>query len=100
MTVSVFRGISTLMFFRLCWREPRSQERGAHSGPDEAKITSYSSRWDSGWSNREDFAGKIANAGDEVSHQNRSNDFLGERIPILERAASCAPRALTHTFPQ
>src|SRR3954462_2288769 len=24
MTVSVFRGISTLMFFRLCWRAPRT----------------------------------------------------------------------------
>src|ERR1700761_3124363 len=89
MTVSVFRGISTLMFFRLCWRaprttslvngmgslgaacrEPRSQERAAHSGPDEAKITSYSSRWDSGWSNREDFAGKIVNVRGEASHQN------------------------------
>src|SRR5437660_180624 len=23
-TVSVFRGISTLMFFRLCWRAPRT----------------------------------------------------------------------------
>src|SRR5882757_3071909 len=24
-TVSVFRGISTLMFFRLCWRAPRTE---------------------------------------------------------------------------
>ena len=81
------------------YREPPSQERAAHSGPDEAKITSYSSRWDSGWSNREDFSGKIVNVGGEASHQNRSNDFSGREFTFWN-APPPARRALTNTFPQ
>src|ERR1700722_2457797 len=116
MTVSVFRGISTLMFFRLCWRAPRTtslvngmsplllltvsrppQGRAAHSGPDEAKITSYSSRWDSDWSNRVDFPEKIAIVTDEVCDRNRSNNFIKRgRIPILELTATYGLRANSH----
>jgi len=38
-------------------------EAAAHSGPDEAKLTSHNSRWDSGRSNRGDFLRKIAFVG-------------------------------------
>src|SRR5882757_9234231 len=69
-TVKLLRGISTLMFLRLCWRAPRTTnlvngidflgialpraaltEAMAHSGHTKAKLTSYNNRWDSDWSN-------------------------------------------------
>src|ERR1700730_16550799 len=56
MTVSVLRGISTLIFLRLCWRAPRTtslvrpmiprlppQEPLAHSADTEARITFHHS---------------------------------------------------------
>src|SRR6266436_2266370 len=62
-TVSELRGISRLIFFRLCWRAPRmtsfvrpmvyrspSTGAPAHSKYTEARITFYNSRQSSQWS--------------------------------------------------
>src|SRR5437660_4640877 len=62
-TVSELRGISRLIFFRLCWRAPRmtsvvrpmvyrspSTGAPAHSKYTEARITFYNNRQRSQWS--------------------------------------------------
>src|SRR5579864_3595852 len=65
MTVRVFRGISRLIFFRLCWRAPRitslvrpmrlnapSTGALAHNGYTEARITLHNSRENSAGSRK------------------------------------------------
>src|SRR5579863_9155998 len=128
------------MFFRLCWRAPRTTSlvngmgslavaapravllgAAAHSGPDEAKLTSHNSRWDSGRSNRGDFPAtnricgahrsraqlRALTAQRESTGSGKRNQQLDvklasagslrvERIPILGIAADCKLRANSH----